>query len=561
MRILPVVPFLLAASLCAQRTVEVEPNNTALTAQTLTFGQQVDCNLTASDQDWFTFTVTSPSEVHLTTCGNFAVSSTVDTAVLLYDATGTTRLACNDNARGSHSDLGCTLQPGIYSVLVIGKLATTAGDYSIDLVAYPATTIQTTEGAEPNGDPALGDTPTVFQIGDTIAGSLSSPTDTDWWQFTVAVDTVVQAFVYDDSGVPQLDNTLIALRQLTTGAWTQFGTTSTLATGHRAFNLAHPAALVPGTYMITIAAGSAAAGTAPQNYVKTGNYAVRTRGIALLNANTVNEAAEPNDTAATAAFMGIGDAAVGNTTGSLDKDWFQIFAPTPMTICAMTETGAVSGVTDTTVAVRDANGALLTSASTGGATGQSHGKAVVTLPQPGFYYIDVSGGVLAASGNYVLRVGGVTPMLQSATFSQQPPSTNACLGSTGLRAQLNRANGEVAQLGTHFTTRINNALSQAPIITMLGFSNLTANNGTIPLPLDLTSFGAPTCFLRVDPVITGFIAADAAGIAFWDLPIPNDLFLSGLPFWMQAAPFDAAVNTFGVSVSNEVKVVLGERGY
>jgi len=37
--------------------------------------------------------------------------------------------------------------------------------------------------------------------------------------------------------------------------------------------------------------------------------------------------------------------------------------------------------------------------------------------------------------------------------------------------------------------------------------------------------------------------------------------LSGLQFWMQAAPFDAAVNTFGVSVSNEVKVQLGERGY
>ena len=133
MRTLPLLTLsFLASTLAAQRVAEVEPNNTVATAQTLTFGQQVDCNLTAGDQDWFTFTVTTPSEVHLTTAGNFAVSSTVDTCVLLYDASGTTRLAWNDNARGSHSDMGCTLQPGVYTALVVGKLATTAGDYALD---------------------------------------------------------------------------------------------------------------------------------------------------------------------------------------------------------------------------------------------------------------------------------------------------------------------------------------------------------------------------------------------------------------------------------------------
>ena len=55
--------------------------------------------------------------------------------------------------------------------------------------------------------------------------------------------------------------------------------------------------------------------------------------------------------------------------------------------------------------------------------------------------------------------------------------------------------------------------------------------------------------------------ADAGGFWFWDLPIPNDLFLNGLPFYVQVACLDAALNTFGISVSNDAKVVLGDRGY
>lgn len=556
----PLTLSFLASTLAAQRVAEVEPNNSAATAQTIAFGQQVDCNLAAGEQDWFTFTVTTPSEVHLTTAGNFAVSSTVDTCVLLYDASGTTRLAWNDNARGSHSDMGCTLQPGVYTALVVGKLATTAGDYALDLVAYPATTINTVEGAEPNGDPSLGEVPTPITLGATFSGSLSSPTDIDWYQFAIAVDTVVQAFVYDDSGVPQLDNTLIGLRQFNGTTWTAIGTTSSLTTGHRAFNLSHVAALTPGIYAIAISAGSAAAGTAPLNYTKTGSYAVRTRGIELLSLNTILEAAEPNDNAAAAPFLAIGDFAVGNTTGSADADWYAFFAPQPMTIAAMTETGLAPGVTDTTIRLRDSAGTTISTATTGGASGQSHGKMVFTLPTAGTYYFDVSGGVLAASGNYVLRIGATTPMLQGAAFAQQPPSTNACTGSNSLRPQLTRANGEVPQIGTHFTMRVNNALSNAGIVAMLGFSNTVASGG-IALPLDLAGVGAPTCFLRVDPASTTFGIADSGGLWFWDLPVPNDRFLSGLPFWVQVACFDPALNTLGASVSNEAKCTLGERGY
>ena len=68
--------------------------------------------------------------------------------------------------------------------------------------------------------------------------------------------------------------------------------------------------------------------------------------------------------------------------------------------------------------------------------------------------------------------------------------------------------------------RINNGLANTPLLTGLGFSNTMS--GAVPLPLDLTSIGAPTCFLRVDPAITNFAFTDAGGFYFWDLPIPLD---------------------------------------
>ena len=560
---LPIVVLLsLCPALLAQRVAEVEPNDLVSSAQPLVFGQQVDCVLAAGEQDWFTFTMTGTGEVHISTSGNFAVSPSVDTVALLYDATGTTRLAWDDGARSSHSDIGVTLSPGVYTVLVIGKLATTTGAYSLDLVQYSPTVINTTEGAEPNGDQGLGEIPTVINLDDTFAGSLSSPTDQDWFTFTLLTDSIVQAFVYDDSTVPQLDNTLIGLRQQTSpGVWSVLGTTSTLATSHRAFNLGHPSYLPAGTYNFAVTSGNAGAGTAPQNYVKTGNYAVRTRMIPLSATNTVAEAPEPNDSIATTAFMTVGDNATGFCSGSNEADWFAIFVPSPMTLAVMTENGNVApAITDTTVRLHDAQGNQLATASSGGPTGLSHGKVLFTIATPGMYYVAVAGGLFAATGNYLVRTGGVSPILQSATFQQQPPSTNACLGSNGLRPQLTRASGEVAQIGTHFTMRVNNALPNAGVVSMLGFSNTEANGG-IPLPLDLTSFGAPTCFLRVDPAQTSFGVADAGGFWFWDLPIPNDLFLNGLPFYVQVACLDAALNTFGISVSNDAKVVLGDRGY
>ena len=554
------LPILVAAGLQAQRVAEIEPNDTVAQAQPILAGRHIVANLAAGEQDWYSFTLASAAEIHLQTSGNFSVNPSVDTVVLLYDSTGQVRLAWNDNQRGTMSDCGVNLQPGSYTCLVMGKTTTVTGDYGLDFVVLPAAVIDVVEAAEPNGDPMLGGYPTPIVLGQTFTGDLSSPTDSDWYTFTLTTAGVVQAAVYDDGGVPQLDNTNIKLYQEhSPGSYVAVGSASTQSTGHRALTLAHPASLPPGNYAIEITAGSAATGTAPFDYAKMGKYGVRTRFIALGAGNSVSESAEPNNTAPTAAYMNIGDSAYGNISGSNEGDWYGFTVSGPTTIVAMADSWGSSPITDTTVKLMDRNGGLLTSASSGGTS--SHGRVVYTLPQAGLYFIEVSGGVFAATGDYVLLTGSCAPMFVASSFHAEPPSTNACPGSNSLRPALTVASSETPQLGSTFVIRLQNALPNAIALPFYGFSRLAANGGSVPLPFDLTAVGAPGCFVRVDPASTSLAVADATGVSYLELPVPAILALRGLPFFMQAVLLDPANNALGVSVTNDASFLLGERGY
>ncbi len=88
----------LTASLAAQHLREIEPNNTVAQAQTLVAASQVAANLVAGEQDSYTFTLAGAAEVHLRTAGNFSINPSMNAVVFLFDATGTNRLAWNDDA-------------------------------------------------------------------------------------------------------------------------------------------------------------------------------------------------------------------------------------------------------------------------------------------------------------------------------------------------------------------------------------------------------------------------------------------------------------------------------
>ena len=558
--------FLLAATgalapLTAQRVPELEPNDTPAQAQSLTASRHVEANLAAGEQDWFAFTLANAAQVHLRTSGNFAVNPSVDTYVAIYDAAGATRLAWDDNSAGVHSDCGVTLDPGSYTVLVMGKTTTTAGDYGLDFVVLPVAQIGVAEGAEPNGDPALGGTPTPITPGDTVIGELTSTSDVDWFTFTLTGRAVVQAICYDDGGVPQLDNTRLAFYQETSpGVFAAFGTSSFISTSHRAFNLAHPTTLAAGTYAIEVSsATSTATGTAPWDYTKVGKYSLRTRRIDLPGTNTVAEAPEPNNTPTTAAFLALGDQATGNCSGMNEGDWYGFGVGAPTTIVAMSDNFGATPITDTTVSLFDADGNQIASASSGGPN--SHGRLITTINTPGIYYIQVSGGLFAATGDYVLYTGGVDPMFVASAANVQPASTNACPGSNTLRPLLGFASGEAPVLGSTFVSRVDRTLPNTIIVPMLGLSNTTAFGGAISLPFDLGLIGAPGCFVRVDPLVTIAVLADANGTAFFDFPLVPNLAARGFTVYAQALCLDPPLNAAGLSVSNDMRLIVGDRSF
>lgn len=555
--VLALSPLALCLPATAQRIPEIEPNDSAAQAQAIAAGHHVAANLLAGEQDWFQFTLAAPAELHLQTSGNFAVNPSVDTGVFLFDASGTTLLAFNDQARGNHSDCGVNLPAGSYTVKVIGKLATTAGDYGLDLIVLPPATIATNEGAEPNHSPMSGGIPTPMTIGGIAAGDLASTGDVDWFTFTLAHRAVVQAQILDDGGTPQLDRSQLALfHESSPGVWTMLGTATTSNTTHRVTTFQHAQTIGPGTYAFQVASGGAT-GTAPFIYAGVGRYALRTLLLDLPGANTWPEAAEPNDSAATAGTLPPGDHAIGNLTPQ-DVDWYQFFVTQPTTFALLSDGGTPNPITDTTVRIVDAAGTILGSGTSGGAA--SHGRAIVTIAVPGTYYVEVRGGTISAQGDYVLWFGGGTALSIPSTFSQQPPSTNACPGSNGLRPALQNPSGEVPMLGSTFVLRLQNALPNSLAATFFGYSNTLTSAGAA-LPFDLGAAGAPGCFLRVDPLATLGLAIDAGGLAHMALVLPAAPALRGLTLYLQGVVVDPANNALGIAMTNDVRLVLGDRGF
>lgn len=559
---------LLLCPLVAQKVSEIEPNDTPAQAQSITAGMHVACTYTATaptDDDWFAFSLAAPGQVHLHASAGGTLSSGIsrDNRIAIYDASGTVRLAWNDSATGNMADCGVTLPAGSYTAVVNLKTGGVAGnDYGLDFYVLPADPIDTVEGAEPND--ATG-TPTPFTLGDTIEGDLLASTDVDFWQFTLTGRGIVQAASYDDGGVPQLDNlSLRYYQQVAPGSWTPVGTAATNSASHRITNLSHTGTLPAGTYAIEVQAGTAAVGTAPWQLLKTGRYSLRTRLIDMPGAGVAIEAPEPNNTPTSpAGGLGLGDDATGNISGGNEEDWYIFVVGGPTTIGAMAEGAVTSPLGGSGLRLYDAGGTLITTAS-GGAT--THARMIYTIERAGLYFLAIYGPVVAASGNYVLHTGATAPLYVSATTRIEPASTNACIGSNGLRPLLGYLSGETPAFGSTFLTRVERALPSAPVGVFLGFSNTFAF-GSVPLPafLDfggLDSLGNPsTCDVRVDPIGFVGVATDGSGYGEYSLSfpfVPGDI---GLKIFQQAMCLDPTLNGWGVSLSNDANYVLGDRPF
>jgi hypothetical protein len=555
-----------ALSAQAQIVLELEPNDTPAQAQPISAGQHIQATFaTSTDEEWFAFTLAAPGQVHLRTLnsGTLSLSTSRDTRIALYDATGTTRLAWNDGASGTRADCGVTVPAGSYLWRVgLKTTITAAAAYDLDFFVLPGRAINTVEGAEPN-DPTLPapGVPTSITLGDTVEGTLSTPTDVDFWSFTLQNRGVVQIASFDDGGAPQLDNMSLRFWQETTpGTWVAIGTAATNSASHRVANLQHPGMLTAGTYAVAVQAGSAAAGTAPWDYVKTGSYSLRTALIDMPGGN-VPEGAEPNQTPATATTFGLGFDALGSAQAGNDPDWYSFAISTPTTVAAMAEGTGGSPLPGSTLRIWDAFGNTFGSGS-GGAT--THGRLITTLVTPGIYFLEIAAAQFTMTGDYVLHTGSATPLYLASTTRVEPASTNACVGSTGLRPLIGYLPGETAVFESTFVTRIERTIPSSFAAIMLGLSNTTALGGTVPLPVfldtgGLDAQGLPTqCLIRVDPQLLLLVLTDANGTGEFAYNFPYVAAAIGTKVFEQALCFDPALNASGLSVTNDASFVVGD---
>lgn len=126
-----------------------------------------------------------------------------------------------------------------------------------------------------------------------------------------------------------------------------------------------------------------------------------------------------------------------------------------------------------------------------------------------------------------------------------------CVGSAGVPS--NTASPAL-QIGGTATLTFGNLPPANLAVVVLGLSNTVSGFG--PLPVDLTTLGAPGCSLRVSVDATLAIVG-TGGIATLPFPVPNQPSLVGFAFYTQAAAIDPPQNALGLSLSDAAAVVVG----
>ncbi|MBL8753157.1 MAG: hypothetical protein JNK15_07635 [Planctomycetes bacterium] len=209
------VSLLFAAPMLAQQFPEVEPNDTAATAQVVALGSQINGNISvAAELDWYTFT---------TTGGYHAIQMLSDTAtgvdfvMEIFDASGTTLLAWTDDSGAT----GYTNYPSYFGVIPAGTYtlrckafsATATGTYQLN-VGLAASKPYTATEVEPNGTLA---TATVVGDGAQIDASIGAITPIAY------TDSVAPATVVSTGTVVSSTTTVITTSGFTAGAYNGVG--------------------------------------------------------------------------------------------------------------------------------------------------------------------------------------------------------------------------------------------------------------------------------------------------------------------------------------------------
>ncbi len=157
--------------------------------------------------------------------------------------------------------------------------------------------------------------------------------------------------------------------------------------------------------------------------------------------------------------------------------------------------------------------------------------------------------------------GGFTPRMWNGEFHYSTWSDDGAAGigfaGTGCANSLGQVSALTPSADPTLGSVLNIAVNNLPLsnaIMVTGYGNTTSLFG--PLPLDLTSLGAPGCFLRVSTEAPLFLAG-AGNQVNWIFNIPNDPAFSGQQFYNQAIVIDFAANAVGAVMSDATGMLIG----
>ena len=128
-----------------------------------------------------------------------------------------------------------------------------------------------------------------------------------------------------------------------------------------------------------------------------------------------------------------------------------------------------------------------------------------------------------------------------------------CPGNSGVPT-LAAASGQLPWLGGTFRAELGNLPASGPVLMFLGLSK--TQWGNFGLPLNLSVFNMPGCTLYTS-LDFQFVLPNQNGKAVWNVGLPNDPRLLGVPFYNQAAVDAPGANQLGVVMSNAATGKVG----
>ena len=463
---------------------------------------------------------------------------------------------------------------------ITGAAALTAGAYAPATTGYGLYYVRMTSGVNAGLSRQISDntattiTCTSFTtapaVGDTY---VIEKVDTDFYQITLTAPRTGLWFlitegnapfvcghryeVYDSAGVPLLASSTTAPAYGTNAA-----NSSSLSARTNSIRV-WPA----GTYLIAVRS-PASPFVAPYNVLTTGNYCLELYADMKIGTGSTVAEVEPNGTVAQATPLTFGQRGTGNITINTGADISDIWGPIvipnrPVTVTIQSGRGTPTPIADTTVNFLNANGTTATAATTGNILDwTSHGRTTQTLTGGGTYYVEVrSPGTNAATqaGDYVIEISEVMES-PYVTASYTISAANTACGTAPFPTLGLTWTSERPVLGELFSRNLIGCPANGVGFLCQGLQNTIAN-GSTPLPVDLTSYGAPGCTFNVDPAVTMLFVANASGTALLDMNLPGNASVRGLFVWEQAAILNPAANSLGMQFSNFARIIAGERSF